>query len=95
VLLPRCGRADLRHDLEQDCRPDGYLPGEGAAVGGKQDEGHADCRGKDRQDNPIGRAIVAVDQGDGNKREPRLHEQHDPLYSLDRGLAGASGRVSN
>jgi hypothetical protein len=35
-------------------------------VGGKQDEGYADCRGKDRQNNTIGRAIVAVDQDDGD-----------------------------
>lgn len=87
VLGTRSGPADFRHDFEQDRRPDGNLPGEGAAVGGKQNDGDANRRSKDCQDKPVGSAIVAVDQGDGDQREADLHKQCGPLHPIDRGPA--------
>src|SRR5262249_21354686 len=75
------------HDLEQHVRLHRELAGEGPAVRRDQDHRYPRSGREDRENDAVGRPVVAMDHADRDQRECRLHHQRRPFYPVDRGVA--------
>ena len=76
-------RAGFRHDLEQDARGDGDSPENGRLCDASSTTATPTPVAKTVKDDAVGGSVVAVDHGDGDQGERRLHEQHRPFHPVD------------